>query len=98
MKKIVKFRIVLIICTLFFLGLSAKSDYAVTQSNGLSECERVLSICKSRIYAKHDLLDKLRRNYAKNPSPGLLKAMQAQQEQVKILRIECVDEINDACQ
>jgi len=98
MKKIIKFRIVLIICALIFVGLSAKSDYAVMQNNGLDECERIISQCQRRIDAKKSVIKKLESNYLKNPSPGLEKAIQIQIAQLKVLRIECVDDINEACQ
>ena len=88
---------VLIICSVIFMGMSNKTDFLTTQNNYTTDCEKAISQCQQSVFFKQNLLSKLKAVYAKNPSEGLLKAIVFQNEQLKNLKIECTDRINDAC-
>jgi ribosomal protein L40E/DNA-directed RNA polymerase subunit RPC12/RpoP len=79
------------------MGMSNKTDLVSTQNYGTTECERTISQCEIRILVKENLLSNLKSFWAHNPSQRLERAINIQHEKLNLLRRECAEKIDRAC-
>ena len=90
-------QILIITCSVIFMGMSNKTDLSRTIIVDTTDCEKIISQCEQRILVKEDLLIQLKTIWARNPSRGLEKVIITQQEQLILLRTECAEKIDNAC-
>jgi len=60
-------------------------------------CEKTISLCQKRIVSKQNALVKVSQACEKSGSEGCENAVKQMQDQLRAMKISCVDAINEAC-
>ena len=94
MKYSHKFSIALIFCAFFLFGMNINTASTAPKN----ECEKAISWCQNRLSQQKNVLYRLSLAYERNPNANLKKVIHIQINKMNLLRIECVDDINNACQ